>query len=270
LADLVLPVACAGCGAPGSTVCRECLAGIEACLWPGGPRVCEPVPRPPGLPGVTACGRYHGVLGTLVAAYKDEGRRDCARLLGGLLGEAVSAALTATLAATLAGQAGAAAGHGGTAAGQAGTAAGQAGTAAGHDGGPLLVVPVPSSRKARRARGDAPLRALAEHAVRPFHRHEVVVADLLGVRRRVLDQAGLTAAARAANLEHALEVRRGRARPEPGAWCLLVDDVVTTGATLVEAARALRAAGLTVVGAATICATQRRNPAFSQSSGHLP
>jgi predicted amidophosphoribosyltransferase len=125
---------------------------------------------------------------------------------------------------------------------------------------------VPSSRQARRARGDAPLRALALQAVRTFHRHEVVVADVLRPRRRVLDQAGLGAAARRVNLEHALEVRTGRRRPPAGTLCLLVDDVVTTGATLVEATRALRSGGLDVVGAAAICATPRRARPFSQPS----
>lgn len=49
-------------------------------------------------------------------------------------------------------------------------------------------------------------------------------------------------------------------RPLHGARVLLVDDVVTSGASLDEAARAVRAAGGSVVGAAVIAATPRRMP----------
>jgi predicted amidophosphoribosyltransferase len=40
---------------------------------------------------------------------------------------------------------------------------------------------------------------------------------------------------------------------------VIVDDLVTTGASLAEAARALRVAGAEVIGAATVAATQRRS-----------
>ena len=56
-----------------------------------------------------------------------------------------------------------------------------------------------------------------------------------------------------------------------GIACLLVDDVLTTGATLVEAARALHEGGAGHVAAATVAATQRRGHAewWSSRGGEL-
>jgi len=83
---------------------------------------------------------------------------------------------------------------------------------------------------------------------------------VLTQRRRVRDQVGLGVDDRAANLAGALWVPPGWAARLGGRPCLLVDDVVTTGATLAEAARALRAAGSGPVVAATVAATARRGP----------
>lgn len=233
LVDLAVPPSCAACGRPDDGLCAACTADLEASSWPGGPRLVTPTPCPAGLPPVVAGTAFAGAVARLVVAHKDRDRRDCAPVLAQLLGASVEGALE--LHPALAGS-----------------------LAAG--GGPVLVVPVPSSARARRARGDAPLVDLTRRAVRGFPPAEVLVAQALTVRRRVADQAGLGAADRAANLEHAFAVRARWHDHVARLPCLLVDDVLTTGATLTEAARALRAAGAPEVLAAVACATERRIP----------
>lgn len=95
----------------------------------------------------------------------------------------------------------------------------------------------------------AAVRLLADpHLIRP-----ALVAS-----RRVADQAGLNSVERAGNVRGAYVVARRWTGDVAGRTVLLVDDVVTTGATLCEGARALRSAGAEVVGAAVVAATARR------------
>jgi ComF family protein len=121
---------------------------------------------------------------------------------------------------------------------------------------PDVLVPVPSSRAARQARGYDHVRLLARSATRG--RTAPVVAPALVQRRRVADQSRLDSAARTLNLTSALAVDARLWPALAGRRVVLVDDLVTTGATLAEAARALRAAGIEPVGAAVIAATLRR------------
>jgi predicted amidophosphoribosyltransferase len=73
----------------------------------------------------------------------------------------------------------------------------------------------------------------------------------------VEDQSGLGTVERRGNLAGALSVIPLWHNVIRGRRCLLVDDVVTTGATFAEATRALRAAGAGSVVGASMAATQR-------------
>ena len=225
LLDLVLVRACAGCAAPGPTPCRACRSLLTA--PPLGP--VRPRPSPPGLPPVAAFGRYDGALRGLLLAHKEHGRTGLAEPLGAALAAAVSDVSDLADVSDVSDV-----------------------TASGGGRLPLLLVPVPSAPAAVRARGHDHAWRLAQAAARLLPAG-VTAARLLVPTRRVADQAGLSHAARAANLRGALAARTGA----PGR-VVVVDDVMTTGATLVEAARALRAAGHAVVGAAVVAATARR------------
>ncbi|WP_371497342.1 ComF family protein [Kitasatospora sp. NBC_00374] len=222
LLDLLLPAVCVGCrGGPGQ-LCPECRRLLAAARpGPAGPR-----PAPPGLPPLHAAGPYAEPLRSLLIAHKERGALRLAGPLGALLAGAVR-------------------------------------SAAG-DTGPVLLVPVPSTRRSVRARGHDPMLRLARSAARALRRsgRYARVAPVLRQTRRVADQAGLDADGRRRNLAGALAVPARSAARLGGAGqrhrLVLVDDLVTTGASLAEAARALAAAGLAPYAAATVAAVARR------------
>lgn len=237
LLDLVLPLECGACRAPGTRWCPSCAAALAATGFPGGPRRAEPHPAPPGLPPTYAWGAYAGPLRPAVTAWKDEGRSDLDLVLRPLLMSAVRAAIASSAWA----------------------------------GEVCLLVPAPSSRRSRRRRGEVPLERLisgidpgarvsspAGHARgRPVEAATRLVPGVLVQCRPVADQSGLGTTQRAANLHGALQVPARFERVVRGRRCVVVDDVVTTGATLRECARALLRAGAREVSAATIAATAR-------------
>ena len=78
------------------------------------------------------------------------------------------------------------------------------------------------------------------------------LADTLVRRRDTGAQAGRSGTGRRRNVAAAFTVPDGRRRTVEGRRILLIDDVMTTGATLEACARALRAAGAAAVDAAVI------------------
>ena len=115
-------------------------------------------------------------------------------------------------------------------------------------GGEVLVnVPVHDGRRRERGYDQAALiaQAAAEALGLPF-------VPALGRTRATTAQYRLDRRHRASNVRDAFAVRPGFGAQVDGRWVVLVDDVVTTGATLCEGARALLAAGAIAVSAITV------------------
>jgi predicted amidophosphoribosyltransferase len=110
----------------------------------------------------------------------------------------------------------------------------------------IWVVP-PSSRASFRQRGYSPVMMLARAAgIRPV--------KLLTINRRRADQSTLGRMERFYNMKGVY-----RALPQARrAKVILIDDVLTTGATLLESARALRAGGADVLGSAVLAYTSKK------------
>jgi len=228
--DLLLGGVCVGCRRPGRALCRCCEAAL-----PTGGRPAWPLPTPPGLAPPWAAGEYAGTVRAAVLALKERRVLALRAPLGGLLAGAATAAL------------------------RAGPDRGRT-----PRGGPVVLVPVPSRPATVRARGHDPTLVVTRRAGRLLRAGgtDAVVVPLLRTRPGMLDQSGLDARARAANLTGSLRcpspALRRLSRRRPAARVVVCDDVLTTGATAREAQRALEDVGLTVVAIAAVAATTRR------------
>jgi predicted amidophosphoribosyltransferase len=138
-----------------------------------------------------------------------------------------------------------------------------------HEGPPRIaahtmvsLIPIPSAPRSTRARGHDPVRRMALAAAGELRRRGVGarVLGALRQRRGVADQAGLSVPERWANLAGALEVAVGARRLLAGAGrIVLVDDLMTTGASLAEGVRALTAAGVDSTISAAVVAAPRES-----------
>ena len=192
--------------------------GCAALLTGVRPFLVPGLPQP--LPPVVAAGAYADTLRRVVLAAKERGALGLVPLLGERLAAAVAGLVLAT-----------------------------------DPVGRVVLVPVPSAPSQVAARGVDLTAALARAAAGRLRTAGLTVRVQRGLAqaRRPEDQAGLDRVQRLANLAGAF-----RTVGEPPAGpVVVVDDIVTTGATLAEAVRACRVGGREVVGAAVVAATTR-------------
>lgn len=225
LLSLAVPVDCVCCGAEDRALCIRCdrhirrLTAAPFRAESGAPALMD-VAGTVLLP-VVAAGVYREELAQALLSFKRHGQHQLKGSLGRALGGAVRAATEGS--------------------------------------GEFLLVPVPTSTRAYLNRGFSPVHLLLRGAAGRLPGLDV--ADVLTKARGAGlqlpgGQKGLGRGARAQRLRGSMRVRRRVRSIVAGHPCIIVDDVLTTGATLAEAARALHAAGARVAGAVVLAATR--------------
>jgi predicted amidophosphoribosyltransferase len=220
--DLAFPAVCPGCRREGPPICEGCLPALDARLeQAAGVPIGLPSEVPPPLLQLEWCAPFGGVVRRALHGLKYGGETRLARPLG----EAVARRWRR-------------AGAGGN-----------------------LLVPVPVHAERRRRRGYDQAELIAAVAARELglpmapllRRERSTIAQFdLDRRRRATNVAGAFGLAPgAAEVERRVAMHHGKG-PLAGWWVVLVDDVVTTGATLAACAEPLLAAGAIGVSAVTV------------------
>jgi ComF family protein len=213
--DVALPARCAGCGREGAAVCDACTKLLDARLdLPPGTPIGLPADLPEGILQLEWCASYTGAVRRALHDLKYAGEKR----LAAPLGEAIARRW-------------ARAGAGGD-----------------------VLVPVPIHAERLRKRGYDQAELLARHAANALG---LPLAPILERTRVTTAQFDLDRSHRATNVVGAFGVRRAPGGRQPdrlleGRWVVLVDDVVTTGATLAACADALSRSGAMAVSAIAV------------------
>ena len=221
LLDVALPARCPGCGVEGPPLCASCSTALDARLnLPAGIAIGLPSDVPAPLLQLEWCAPFTGVVRTALHELKYSGEQR----LSGPLGAAIARRWRRV--------------------------------GAGGD----VVVPVPVHAERRRRRGYDQAELIARVAAAELN---LPCASILERSRATIAQFDLDRAARAVNVTGAFRLRRGvpdgpnrhqtrTAGPQAGLWIILIDDVVTTGASLAACAVPLIEAGAVGVSAITV------------------
>ncbi|OMC54839.1 phosphoribosyltransferase [Mycobacterium sp. IS-836] len=203
------------CGGCGAPATRWCGAcALALAVKPDEPHLITPRIDPQAP--VFALGRYAGARRQAILALKEHGRADLVAPLARALAIGLHRLLTWGMLET-----------------------------------PLTIVPAPTRRSAARRRGGDPVARLAAAAVAAHP--DAVVVPALRMTALARDSVGLRPAARERNIAGRV-LLRGRPAKLQRTEVLIVDDIVTTGATARESVRVLRSAGVRVAAVLAIAA----------------
>lgn len=234
--DVVLPRGCAGCDMPDEVLCPQCRRRLHGAHE-------KPIGLGEGA-GCYCCAWYEGCIRHAILAWKDHGDEEC----DGVFADALTALARDVLAGIRCGVCGGSA------------ASGQSEICDARDGGELLIVPAPSSTKSMRRRGRNHLLPVARRMASQLS-HEGIIArastdlNIRGVTGKSVQTGG--AADRSQRIEgHVLLTGRARCR---GRRVLVIDDIVTTGATMRQCARVLHDGGAHVVACLALAGVRPRD-----------